>query len=341
MTVARPLLLAAVAGTAMLLSGLPARAAAVPTGHLVPSASQDHALALLSDAARAARERTWSGTQYLATWRAGASSSEVVQLEHDPSTGTRVVSDTVAAPLRTAGSVAPSAELDEALLARLAGSYRLTVSGTATCAGRVAQVVEAVRPGGTVAARYWLDTASGLALRRELWDAQGNRLRSTAFVDLQVAPLPQVEPAVLVRSAAAAPAAEAVDGLPSSLPGGYALLAVSHPVHAGATLLHLSYSDGLSAVSVFSQPGSLGDRPARGYGGLSIGGAPVWDRPGSPEQVVWGAHGRVYTAVSDIGHDQLLAVVAALPHQRRGGEGVTERFGRGLARVASWVDPSS
>ena len=96
-------------------------------------------------------------------------------------------------------------ELDERLLGLLAQHYDLAVAGEGRCVGRAAHVVEARRPGvagaGAVAGRFWLDAASGLVLRREVYDARGERLRSSAFVELSVqAPTAVARPAAALRT---------------------------------------------------------------------------------------------------------------------------------------------
>lgn len=332
----RPVLLVIGAG-AVLMSGLPAVAVPTePAGRIRPAGDQA-ALALLGDAARAARSRSWTGTQYVATWRAGVASSAVVEVRHDPRTGTRV-----SGGLSSAASSLPAVGLDERLLDQLADRYELSVLGVGTCSGRRAQVVEARRSDGQVAGRFWLDSDTGLPLRREVWDPHGRRLRSSAYVDLVVdAHAAVLTPTVgsaeqLVESKQAGSASGWA--APARLPGGYAMFDTDRPIGDGA-VLHQAYSDGLSTVSLFSQPGSLGKVPA-GYQRQEVAGTPIWVQAGTPERLVWSGGGQVFTMISDAGHDDLLAAVGSLPRDGGTDRGILHRLGRGLARVGSWLDPT-
>ena len=333
----RPVLLVLGVG-AVLVCGLPANAAPAEPAARSRPAGDPEALALLADAARAARSRSWTGTQYVATWRAGVASSAVVHVHHDPQTGTRV-----SGGLPFAASSSPAVGLDEQLLDQLADRYALSVLGVGTCSGRRAQVVEARRSDGQVAGRFWLDTDTGLPLRREVWDPRGQRLRSSSYVDLVV----DGHAAVLTPAARSAelPAGSEQAGsapgwaAPARLPGGYAMFDSGRPAGEGA-VLHQAYSDVLSTVSLFSQPGSLGQVPA-GYRRQEVAGAPVWVRPGTPERLVWSGGGHVFTMISDAGHDDLLAAVGSLPRDGGTDGGILHRLGRGLARVGSWLDPTS
>jgi sigma-E factor negative regulatory protein RseB len=103
--------------------------------------------------------------------------------------------------------------------------------------------------------------------------------------------------------------------------------------------VHLSYSDGLSTVSVFAQPGRLDPPRTAGLEPATLGGWPVWARSGLPDQVVWSAAGTVYTVVSDAPAGTLEDVVAALPHEPDPAP-LLLRLERGASRVISWLDPS-
>lgn len=329
---ARPLLLLAVGAGTVLIAG-PAGAAPADSAPRAPSASEAAALELLGNAARAARTRAWTGSQYVASWRDGIVSSGMLEVRHDPRTGTRVRDMS-----GDGASTLPPGALDEHLLVRLADRYALAVSGSGTCSGRRADVVEARRPDGRVAGRFWLDRDTGLTLRREVWDPQGRQLRSSAFVNLEVGPdNPAALPARAVWLGGAPEGAGWVP--PAELPGGYALFEAARPARAGGAVLHLAYSDGLSTVSVFSQPGRLGDTPRSGFTPATIGRTAVWVHTGTPERVVWGGAGQVFTMVSDAGHQDLVAAVRALPRDDAPDGGALARLRRGLSRVGSWLDP--
>ena len=232
---------------------------------------------------------------------------------------------------------APPAPLEEQLLAQLADRYRPVGDGHGACAGRTAHVVQAQRADGRIAARFWLDRDTGLPLRREMWDAPGQ---------------PAAQQRARRRAGGAAAGAAAARrprrlrrssrtwlGLPAELPGGSVLFDVGRPVHDGVAVLHLAYSDGLSTVSVFSQPGSVGSAPRRGTTRVGSTAARSGCSPGAPERAVWAGGGRVFTLVSDAGRADLLAAVPALPHDAAPATGLGARLHRGLAGSGAGSTP--
>ena len=327
-------LLAAAVGTGIVLAALPA-IAEVDAGSAGVQSAEAHALALLERAAQAGRQLSYSGTQYVATWRDDTSDSTLVELSHDPATGS-VVSGGAA--------VGDTASLDPRMLARLSASYDLVVSGPGRCTGRAASVVEARRGDGQVAGRFWVDRTTGMLLRREVFDEQGRRVRSSAFVDLVVRPAPATAPvAVLtVRSGDERPAPAAVDRLraqgwlvPEALPEGFRLFETRH----SGEVLHLAYTDGLSTLSLFAQSGKLGRGPMQGFRAEQVDGRPVWVRHAAPARVVWSGGGRVWTLVSDAPEGAVLAAVAALPRDEAPDDGLRARLGRGISRLGQLLNP--
>lgn len=352
-----PLMLLA-GGAALLVvmpSALPASAspaAAVDTG------GEQRALGLLVLAAKAALSRSYEGTQYVATWRATGDSATMLQVRHTPESGLAVIAPATAGASDDAAISVRTDALDGRLLPLLAAHYDLSVAAPERWAGRPASVVEARRPAvigaDALAGRFWLDQGSGLVLRREVYDEHGHPVRSTAFVELDVAPqqraAAQAVDASLARPVTSAsgrePDAERLAALrargwsvPESLPGGLQLFeAGTHEVN-GASVLHLAYSDGLSRLSLFAQPGRLGATPAAGFQRGEVAGATVWMRSSTPERVAWAARGQVWTVLSDAPPASVQAVVAALPHDKPPRTGLWARLVRGLARLLSWLNP--
>lgn len=327
----RRLLVVAV-GAGVALAGMPALAAVDP-GREAPEVAEAHAVALLERAAQAGRRLTYSGTQYVASWRPGTSWSALVDLEHDPVHGSVV----------TGGSDAPGAVLDPRMLARLADSYSLAVGGSGRCAGRSATIVEARRADGALAGRFWVDRETGVLLRREVYDA-GRRVRSSAFLDLSVSTSASSAPvlAIAARTGAERPATEAVRHLrdagwyvPEHLPDGFRLF----ETRRDGQVLHLAYTDGLSTLSLFAQEGRLGTAALAGFARESVGGRPVWVRREAPERVVWSGGGVVWTLVSDAPDPAVQAVVAALPRDQAPAGGVRARLSRGLGRIGGMLNP--
>jgi hypothetical protein len=327
-------LLLLLAGTGTLLVGLPAGAAPSPSPGVVAGEAQ--ALTLLTAAATAARTRTYSGTQYIATW--SPDSSHVAEVRHTPAGGS-VVSVRPTAGTEAA-DVTVGTDLDVRLLRLLARHYDLVVAPDQPCTGRTAHVVEARRPGGSVAGRLWLDGDSALVLRREVYDGGGALVRSSAFASLDVEPGTSAVPPSESAQVDAAGLRQAGWDVPDRLPGGLELYDARTRTHDGEDVLHLSYSDGLSTLSLFSQRGRLGTEPMHGFAKQQVGRASVWVRAsGSPRRVVWGGSGRVFTLLTDAPPDAVRDVVQALPHDSAPRRGFFARIGRGLSRLASWLNP--
>lgn len=339
------------AGAGALLIGVPAAPTAQarplpdPASELAGPAesAEPRAVALLTAAVTAGRARTYSGTQYLASYRHGHSSSGTVRLRHVPGLGTDV-SVTPTADGADAEQVARSVRtdlLDERRVALLAEHYALSVPGQDGCAGRTADVVEARRDDDptVVAGRFWIDRDSGLVLRREVYDAAGRTTRSSAFTDLRVA-----GGSVAVRMVETAPGdsvapTELADSWPRALPGSFALVEARTRDHGEAgPVLHVSYSDGLSTTSVFAQPGRLDEGVGEGFREEQVDDATVWVRDTAPERVVWSAAGQTFTLLSDAPAEAVRAAVTALPHEQPR-SGVLDRVARGASRIAGWLNP--
>lgn len=303
------------------------------------------ALSLLEAAARATRTRAWSGTQHVVSLATGERRVTETHVEHVPGRGSALAASS------GAGLLAADV-LDASLLSVLAQTYDLAVLAETTCGGRAARVVEARRPGVTgpsgVAGRFWLDQATDLVLRRDVVGSDGALLRSSELVDLRVGP-PTAQVAVQEtagtamrpRGARLSPDALEVlrgQGWPvqRTLPGGMALFDARL---LDDQVLQLSYSDGLSTLSLFGQRGEL---PPTTTGVVrSVGGGNVWLTPGEPGRVVWSEHGRTWTLVSEAPADVVDAIVAVLPHSssRVTQDGVGPRVWRGMARVGAWMNP--
>ncbi|GAC1441703.1 MAG: hypothetical protein NVSMB55_10170 [Mycobacteriales bacterium] len=352
-------LLLVLAGAGTLLAGLPASAAGPPAAlhpaavrpHADPApgsaTGQTHALTLLSAASTAARIRSYSGTQYVSTWHEDSASSSVADIRHAAAGGSVVAVRPTAGPEADA-AVTPTPDLDPRLLSLLAKHYILGAASDTTCAGRAAHVVEVRRPGGNVAGRFWVDTSTALLLRRETFDSAGRLVRSSAFSSLTVGPTSTETSTASPAAPAAALDSSTVDSLrrdgwqiPAMLAGDLELYDARMRTLEGKPVLHLSYSDGLSTLSLFAQRGSLGAGRMAGFRKQKLGHDAVWVRSSSPERVVWAGGGRVFTLLSDAPPDAVRAAVTGLPHEKAHHTGLLARLIRGLARVGSWLNPFS
>lgn len=346
MTRLRLLLLVAGAGT--LLAGLPAAASVGAQPDPTPSgaaARESRAVGLLTAASRAARSRTYAGTQYVSSWRAGRAGSSIAEVSHSPAEGSSVsVRPTAGGEIDN--TVTPTADLDQRLVRLLAAHYALSVAGRSAWVARPVDVVEARHPGdGAVAGRFWVDAATSLVLRRETFDRAGRLLRSSAFTSLTVGPAALDVPTSGSDDQIDGPALDVMRDagwrIPQALAGDLELYDARMRTHEGQRVLHLSYSDGLMTLSLFAQRGRLSDTAPAGFTRQKLRGAPVWVRPSTPERVVWGGGGRVFTLLSDAPTETVHEAVLSLPHEKAAKRGLLARLGRGLARLASWLNPFS
>ncbi len=275
--------------------------------------------------------------------------------------------DDGSAPARTPGSASGGGgavgvlSISGGMLELLRVNYIIEYAGSGSSSNRPAQIVAVRRHDGTLAARYWLDSQTGLPLRREMFDLSGYRVSVGAFIDLKlgdsavgIAPsiqgqawstyVPLTERmAPKSRPTAARLTALHADGwpVPRRLAGNMVLAGVTRRSTPSGPVVDASYSDGLSVVSVFMQHGELsGSLP--GWHEEQVGGLAVYSTvPGqlAEEGLAWSAHGVVFTVIADAPPQAVTEVVAQLPHERDAG--LWTRVIRGLKRIGSWFDPFS
>lgn len=327
------------------------------SGDPLPAPAIDpSARARLERAAAAPYVTRYSGTLYVTAWTSSTATSQVLQVEHSPATGTtrRAVGATSeSSVVRTAAhSADPSILGGVGAVALMARHYSLAEAGGGRVSGRAADVVEARRPGPAgaarpVVARYWLDRETGLVLRREVYDRLGHVRRASAFVDVTVgAGRPAAGAGESGRAWSEALDLPAVARMrrngwtcPGSLPGPLPLVDARRGGEDG-DIVHLSYADGIASISVFQQRGSLDRGRLDDYRRETSGGRTVWVRDEVPRRVVWSLGGTVYTVVADAPERTVDRAVDTLHDDAAAGGGETlDRLGRGLGRVASWFNP--
>ena len=102
---------------------------------------------------------------------------------------------------------------------------------------------------------------------------------------------------------------------PESLPAGFRLLEARDVSREGTgRVVHLVYSNGLSAISVFLQPGRLDPAGLSGFHSETWRGDPVLVGSGWPTRLVWQGQGLVTTLVSDAPAEEVRDAVGSLPH---------------------------
>ena len=324
-----------------------------PSGLGRSAESSASSLRLLSQAAHACRTMTYQGEEMLGDWGAAGPVTSVVDVWHAPG-GITLAQAPAAAPQWPGEAphiVAPVSYLgaralvgtvmlgmSPRLVALLSANYQVVTVGWGQVAGRMARVLTA-RRGGRLAARFWLDKATRLPLRREVFDGQGHMVSDARFMALTVGSDAGTFGGTAPRQwVTAKPAGLRAAGwpLPGPLPGDLALLGAREGSTTTGQVVDLDYSDGLSLVSVFLQRGHLRSRPAD-WSRVTLGGSPVYADDSNGQTFVWSARGFVYTLVAAAPPQTVAQVVTALPHDAS--PGLLARLGHGLHRLLSWLIP--
>jgi sigma-E factor negative regulatory protein RseB len=310
---------------------------------------------LMTEAAAACGSVAFRGTQVAVWWGSTSDSASFLQVWHRP--GGAIL----AQPANTAANTAanppdegqPEADalqdFDEVmtvtvpLLTLMRANYVLTYSGRAAADGRPAQVVEVRRRDGGLAARFWLDTATKLPLQRELFDGKSRIFSRDAFIGLSVGPaelrgMPDADaqPWTGQLSAGGLTALRAAGWpLPRAVASGLTLFKATETSTNGR-VVELSYSDGLSVISVFLQRGEL-PRSLPGWQRLTARGNKVYATDPDDRSLAWSSRGFVYTVISDAPTAAIDQAVMRLPHDSPAG--FWERMSRGFRRMVSWANP--
>jgi hypothetical protein len=257
-------------------------------------------------------------------YRKGAAAG-VVMLQSGPVTWQRQGGVWVRLPGSASGKPDASA-------ARIVANYKVTVAPAARMLGREVVPLRAdARKTYNPSRRLWVDVATGIVLRDDLF-APGGRMRSsTAFTSLALGPQPKAlfaaPPAVAVaKSDAFGPSSfqrmassaevQRISGrpvlFPSHVPQGYAVeLYGVMTTRNGRYMPAVRYSDGLAAFTIFQRGPGAGPGGGRGRGhGNGFQGAQS-DR----QRAVVIAAGRRsnYLLVGDIAESELKRVADSLP----------------------------
>jgi sigma-E factor negative regulatory protein RseB len=334
------------------------------------------AVNLLAQAAQAAIVTSYQGQEIVTRWSQGGGSVLVSSIWHV--SGGQTVTQTTADGASYSSQSYLSSDTDgqspegvlgvtAPLIGLLKSHYLVAYAGSGSADNRTAQVVEAWRSDGSIAARFWLDDATKLPLEREVFDTAAHVIGQDVFIDVSFTapggpegvPGDSRAPGASPQQAAAKSASARVsasppgpwtdpfsrrqllalrDGgwqVPAELPGGLSLFTGAKTRAETGAVLDLGYSDGLSMVSVFEQRGKL---PATlpGWRKTKAGGHVVFALP-DQRLLTWAGHGMVFTMVADAPSQTVDAAVGALPHD--GPAGFWKRMSRGMVRVASWVNP--
>ncbi|MGH3150923.1 MAG: hypothetical protein ACRDOB_09345 [Streptosporangiaceae bacterium] len=372
-----PLLLAAalaVAVPGLLVAGCTSQTTASPDGTRATTASRTHAatpatpatprrqasaqaVQLLTRAAQAAVATSYTGEEIVSHWGTSGGSVLVSDIWHV--SGGQTITQTLAAGTATSGGSYLSSDSDgqwpegvlgvtAPLVQLLEAHYIVAYAGLGSADNRSAQIVEAWRADGSLAARFWLDDATKLPLERQVFDSSAHVINEDVFINVQFA---NGGLGTVPVGLPADPAAPWADPLParqlltlsgsgwlvrSGLPGGLSLFTGVQTKTSTGLVLDLGYSDGLSVISVFEQHGNLAPKLA-GWQKVTVAGHQVYASGTDQRSLTWSSRGMVYTVLADAPDQTVTAVVGALPHDAP--PGFFKRMSRGFARLASLVNP--
>jgi sigma-E factor negative regulatory protein RseB len=327
----------------------PGRRLAGPAG----AATSPIGLRLLREAAAAGVDTSYQGVQIVAWSGPHGASISVVQVWHERDRSILAqVTDMGSAP-SAASPQAPAAEeqdpdgilgLSDQLVALIRANYEVVYAGNGSSDNRPAQIVDLRRRNGSLAARFWLDDATKLPLRRETFDSRAHIIREDAFINLQIGdsglrdmPVPGVRAwSARLDSAQLGALREQGWPVPGQLPDGLLLVAAHQAATSAGPVIDLDYSDGLSLVSIFLQRGQL-PQALPGWQQIRLHGGAVYSTDPDWRSLTWSAHGFVYTVIAEAPPGTIDQVVDSLPHDA--GPGFWGRIARGTRRLASWANP--
>ncbi|HST80828.1 MAG TPA: sigma-E factor regulatory protein RseB domain-containing protein [Kineosporiaceae bacterium] len=106
---------------------------------------------------------------------------------------------------------------------------------------------------------------------------------------------------------------------PAALAAGFVLLDARRTTTSGGSTLHLTYGDGLSAISVFLQRGQLDSAGLTGLTAQKWDDTEVYVREGWPDVMVWQGGPTVITAIGEAEPADLRSILSALPRQSNHG----------------------
>jgi sigma-E factor negative regulatory protein RseB len=320
-------------------------------------ATSAQAVRLLTQAAQAAVLASYQGEEIVSHWDTNGESVLMSDIWHV--SGGQTVTRTLAAGTYASGEPYLSSDTDgqwpegvlgvtTQLVRLLEAHYIVAYAGAGSADNRAAQVVEAWREDGSLAARFWLDEETKLPLEREVFDSAAHVISEDVFIDVQLEHQPSVSapaggpadppaPWTTPLTARQLLALRAQGWLvPTGLPGGLSLFTGVQTRASTGTVLDLGYSDGLSVISLFEQRGNLAATLA-GWQEITLAGHAVYAAEPDQRCLTWTSHGMVYTLLADAPAQTVDEVVGMLPHDVP--PGFWKRMSRGMTRLASWVNP--
>lgn len=315
----------------------------------MPARGDDDGTGTLRRAAKAAQNVSYTGVRSVVT-RTGADgvTTDRIEVVHHPGEGTRVSSaaDKSGSRRLLLRSSPALLRLDTRALEVLESNFRIVRGGSGAICGRSVTMVKAVREDGTLAGRFWVDDATGVPMRKEVRDRAGEVVHSTVFAAVEIGSVGRSDTRADVR---AEPWDDVVSErersrlrdagwhLPERLSWDLQLLNAWSTRESGRRVVHLVYSDGVSAVSVFVQRGRLSTESvgtSSGWQPVVVDGGTVYVSDTGQQRRVWESGGYVYTVLANTPPATVETVEERLPGPA---EGFWPRVERGFLRMGSWL----
>ncbi len=307
------------------------------------TAQQLTAERLMTQAAAAASRTAYSGVQVSDWWGPSGLSSSVLDVWHRP--GDAVVAQALASSgndmsAPRSGDPVVTMTLTGKQLRLLLANYQVDYAGAGSAGGRSALVVTVHRVGGGLAARFWLDRQTKLPLRREIFGGHTHLVSDVSLIDLRLG----ADAVAGMPAAGAQPWTRQLDGRAISalrskgwpvlprLAGGLRLFTASEARGSSGQVIDMSYSDGLSVVSIFVQHGAL-PRVLHGWQRVAIGGHHAFTSDPDDRTIAWSSGGFVFTMIADAPAGTVDQAVATLARDHE--PSFWARLGRGFKRLAS------
>jgi sigma-E factor negative regulatory protein RseB len=332
----------------------PAKASPSPSPWRPVSALATH---LLTQAAQAAVLTSYQGEEIVSRWDTTGGTELMSDIWHV--SGGQTVTRTLVAGTYSSSAPYLSSDTDgqwpegvlgvtTQLVGLLESHYIVVYAGTGPAGNRAAQIVEAWRDDGSLAARFWLDNATKLPLEREVFDSREHVISEDLFINVRFS---KQAPAAAPATGPADPRGPWTEPLPApqllalrargwlvppKLPGGLSLFTGAQTQTSTGAVLDLGYSDGLSVVSLFEQRGNLAARLA-GWQKVTVAGHVIYAAEPAQRSLTWSSRGMVYTVMADAPAQTVDDVIGVLPHDRP--PSFWKRMTRGFARLVSWVNP--
>jgi len=315
------------------------------------------AAGLLTQAAQAAVLTSYQGEEIVSHW--GTSGGTVLVSDIWHVSGGQTVTRTLHAGIYASSEPYLSSDTDgqwpegvlgvtTQLVRLLEAHYVVAYGGAGSADNRTAQIVEAWRDDGSLAARFWLDEATKLPLEREVFDSAAHVISEDVFINVRIGNQAQLAAPAVGPADPQGPWTTPLPArqllalrargwlVPPQLPGGLSLFTGAQTQTSTGTVLDLGYSDGLSVVSLFEQRGNLAAK-LTGWQKITVAGHIIYAAQPDQRSLTWSSRGMVYTVMADAPPQTVDDVIGVLPHDTP--PGFWKRMSRGFSRLASWVNP--